>query len=39
MMIEISQGNSVHGTNEYVGVQSYENSIEVARQMMTLGAR
>lgn len=39
MMIETSQAASVHGTNEYVGVESYEKSIEVARQMMRLGAR
>jgi carboxypeptidase PM20D1 len=39
MMIEASQGNSVHGTNEYIGVPSYEKSIEVARQMMKLGSR
>ena len=39
MMIESSQAGSIHGTNEYLGVQSYENSIKVARQMMQLGAR
>jgi carboxypeptidase PM20D1 len=39
MMIDLSQAASVHGTNEYVGVESYEKSIEVARQIMTLGAR
>lgn len=39
MMIEASQASSVHGTNEYVGVQSYENTIEIARQMMKIGAR
>ncbi len=39
MLIETSQARSIHGTNEYIGVQSYENSIEVARQMMQLGAR
>jgi carboxypeptidase PM20D1 len=39
MIIETSQARSIHGTNEYLGVQSYENSIEVARQMMQLGAR
>jgi carboxypeptidase PM20D1 len=39
MMIEASQGNSVHGTNEYIGVPSYEKSIEVARQMMKIGSR
>jgi carboxypeptidase PM20D1 len=39
MMIETKQAGSIHGTNEYLGVQSYESSIEVARQMMQLGAR
>ncbi len=39
MMIESSQAGSIHGTNEYLGVHSYENSIEVARQMMQRGAR
>ena len=39
MMIDLSQAASVHGTNEYVRVESYEKSIEVARQMMRLGAR
>jgi len=38
MMIETSQAASVHGTNEYVGVESYDKSIEVARQMIMLGA-
>jgi len=39
MLVETSQAQSIHGTNEYIGVQSYENSIEVARQMMQFGAR
>jgi carboxypeptidase PM20D1 len=39
MMIDTNQARSIHGTNENVGVQSYENSIEVARQMMQRGAR
>lgn len=38
VMIATSQASSVHGTDEYVGVESYEKSIEVARQMMRLGA-
>ncbi|MEZ5502549.1 MAG: M20/M25/M40 family metallo-hydrolase [Halioglobus sp.] len=38
MVIDTSQAQSVHGTNEYIGVQSYVKSIEVARQMMKLGA-
>jgi acetylornithine deacetylase/succinyl-diaminopimelate desuccinylase-like protein len=39
VMIAPSQAGSLHGTNEYVSIVSYENSIEVARQMMQLGAR
>ena len=39
MMVETSQAASIHGTDEYIGVQSYVNSIEVARQMMQFGAR
>ena len=34
-----SQATSIHGTDEYIGVQSYLKSIEVARQMLELGAR
>jgi carboxypeptidase PM20D1 len=34
-----SQATSIHGTDEYIGVQSYLKSIEVARQMLLLGAR
>ena len=33
MMIEMSQVSSVHGTGEYIGVDSYAKSIEIARQM------
>lgn len=39
MLVETSQARSIHGTNEYIEAQSYEKSIEVARQMMILGAR
>jgi carboxypeptidase PM20D1 len=38
VMMSSSQVKGVHGTNEYVGVESFEKSIEVARQMMMLGA-
>ena len=34
-----SQATSIHGTDEYIGVQSYLKSIEIARQMLLLGAR
>lgn len=39
MLVSVSQAASVHGTNEYLGIQSYENAIEVARQMIILGTR
>jgi len=39
MKVESEQAASIHGTNEYIDVESYEKSIEVARQMMRLGAR
>ena len=39
MLVALDQATSIHGTNEYVGVESYENSIEIARRMMKLGAR
>ena len=38
VMMSSSQVKGVHGTNEYIGVESFEKSIEVARQMMVLGA-
>ena len=38
VMMSSSQVKGVHGTNEYIGVESFEKSIEVARQMMMLGA-
>ena len=34
-----SQATSIHGTDEYVDVESYEKSIEIARNMIELGAR
>jgi carboxypeptidase PM20D1 len=39
MLVSLSQASSVHGTNEYLDIASYEKAIEVARQMMILGAR
>jgi carboxypeptidase PM20D1 len=39
MMVATSQARSIHGTNEYLDIESYEDSIEVARQMMKLGTR
>ena len=39
IMIASSQAKSIHGTDEYIGVDSYEKSIAVARQMMAIGAR
>jgi len=39
ILVDSSQVTSVHGTNEFVGVESYEKSIELAREMMKIGAR
>jgi carboxypeptidase PM20D1 len=39
ILVQSSQAASVHGTNEYIDVQSYEKSIAIARQLMVLGAR
>jgi len=39
VMLKSSQASSIHGTDEFIDVASYENAIEVARQMMLLGAR
>ncbi|MEM9257712.1 MAG: hypothetical protein AAGA91_19910 [Pseudomonadota bacterium] len=37
MLMDSDQVNSIHGSNEYIGVDSYERMIEVARHML-LGA-
>jgi carboxypeptidase PM20D1 len=34
-----SQATSIHGTDEYIDVESYEKSIEIARNMIELGAQ
>jgi carboxypeptidase PM20D1 len=39
MKIATSQAASVHGTNEYIEVDSYEKTIEIAKHMLQLGAR
>jgi len=39
VLVASSQASSVHGTNEYVDVESYGNAIAIARQMMRLGAQ
>lgn len=39
MEVSVRQAQSVHGTNEYLDVHSYEKSIEVARQMIQLGTQ
>ena len=39
MLITTGQTSSFHGTDEYIDVDSYAKTIEVARQMMNLGAR
>ncbi len=35
----MAQVTSIHGTDEYVGVKSYEKSIELARKMIELAAQ
>lgn len=37
-VIETGQISSIHGTNEYISVDSFEKSIDVARQMIMLGS-
>ena len=39
MILASEQAGSIHGTNEFIEISSYEKAIEVARQMMKLGAR
>jgi len=39
IMIASDQATSIHGTNEYVEVDSYEKSIEIARRMIELGGQ
>ena len=34
-----SQASSIHGTNEYVGVESYEKSIAIAESMLRLAGK
>ena len=34
-----SQASSIHGTDEYIAVDSYEKSIEIARQMIRIGTQ
>ena len=37
--LSIAQSTSIHGTNEWITVESYLKSIEVARHMLMLGGR
>ena len=39
VMMDSGQASSIHGTNEFITVESYEKSIAVARRMMELGSR
>ena len=39
MLLESSQAKGVHGTDEYIGVESFEASIKIAKQMIQLGAK
>jgi len=37
--LSMAQVNSMHGTNEFLGVESYENMISIARQMLKKASR
>jgi carboxypeptidase PM20D1 len=39
MLLESTQASSVHGSNEYIAIDSYLNTIAIARHAMRLGAR
>ena len=39
VMMDSRQTSSIHGTNEFITVESYEKSIAVARRMMELGSK
>lgn len=39
MLLASSQAKGVHGTDEYIGVESFEASIKIAKQMIQLGAK
>lgn len=38
MMVEADQASSIHGTGEYIGVQSFENMIAIATRMLRFAA-
>jgi carboxypeptidase PM20D1 len=39
VLIESSQASSVHGTNEFITVESFNRSIAIAREMLRLGSQ
>ena len=39
MIVESGQTSSVHGSNEYIGVESYRRAIDIAVEMIRRGAR
>ena len=39
MILATAQAKGVHGTDEYIGVESFEASVKVAKQMIQLGAK
>jgi carboxypeptidase PM20D1 len=39
MIVESGQTGSVHGTNEYIGVESYRRVIDIAGEMIRRGTR
>lgn len=38
-MMTAGQAGSIHGTNEYLAVESFERSIEIAMQMLRIGSK
>ena len=38
-LVATSQTKSVHGTNEFIGVESFEKSISIAKKMIEFGAQ
>jgi carboxypeptidase PM20D1 len=39
MLLETAQASSVHGTNEFITVDSFDKTVDIATAMMRLGAQ
>ncbi|MFT4613780.1 MAG: carboxypeptidase PM20D1, partial [Bacteroidia bacterium] len=39
LLVGTGQASTVHGTGEYISIESYQNMIEVERHMLRLGAQ